>query len=215
LTVHSLSFLSSLIVGIFLGFSIAAPPGPINATIANEIAAKKSWWAGFSLGLGAMTADGVFLVLTYLGWTELIVGIGGLTFWIYLVGGLVLILYAVLILRRSKTKLRKNEGFLDTEKQVRRAGKISFITGLSMGLSNPYQIAWWLTVGLAAISSFGAIVALGFFLGIVSENLIFTKALSLGFSRIRRFENVTLYATSIVLIGFGVWFVYVSFNTLI
>jgi threonine/homoserine/homoserine lactone efflux protein len=214
LTILGPAIFSSLIAGIFLGFSIAAPPGPINVTIANQIAARKSWWAGFSLGLGAMTADGIFLILTYLGWTEVIAGIKGLTFWIYLIGGSVLILYAVLILQRSRAKPKGNEAFHDSRKSYTRARKISYVTGLSMGLSNPYQIAWWLTVGLAAISSFGAVVALGFFLGIIIENLIFTKALSVGFSKIRRLESIILYATSSVLIAFGLWFVYISFSTL-
>lgn len=42
-------------VGVILGLSIAAPPGPMNALIANS--SLKSPLHGTSVGAGAMTAD--------------------------------------------------------------------------------------------------------------------------------------------------------------
>lgn len=199
-----------LVTGVVLGFSIAAPPGPINATIANRIASRKSWWSGFAVGLGAMTADGFFLLTTYLGWTGVISTHEEFSSWIYLTGGVVLLVYALFVLRRYRQAVsgivQKAHRIVQSTELNPSQAKQSYALGLSMGLTNPYQIAWWLSVGLAAISSFGAIVAVGFFLGIIIENTIYTTALTYGFSRFKELEWLVLIATSTVLLVFGVWF---------
>lgn len=199
-----------LVTGIVLGFSIAAPPGPINATIANRIAPTRSWWSGFAVGLGAMTADGFFLLITFLGWTGVISSHKEFSSWIYLAGGLVLVIYAIFVVRRYRPEvsriIQKAHGNIQNTELNSSQAKQSYALGLSMGLTNPYQIAWWLSVGLAAISSFGSFVAVGFFLGIIIENTIYTTVLKFGFSRFKELEWVILIATSTVLLGFGSWF---------
>ena len=99
------SLLQGLGAGILLGLSIAAPPGPISAAIAQRVAIKRSWVPGLVIGLGAMTADGVYLLKTYLGWTGKVSQNKGITGWVYLLGGLVLLLYAsFMILKKVRTK---------------------------------------------------------------------------------------------------------------
>ena len=44
-----------------MGLSLAAPPGPVNAMIATE--ATRSKLHGFSVGLGATTADFTYFVV--------------------------------------------------------------------------------------------------------------------------------------------------------
>ena len=51
--------------GLVLGFSIAAPPGPVNATAAFHVAGHGI--SGWSVELGGTTADGIFFLLTYTG----------------------------------------------------------------------------------------------------------------------------------------------------
>ena len=199
-----------LVTGMVLGFSIAAPPGPINAAIANRIASSKSWRSGFDVGLGAMTADGFFLLMTYLGWTRVISTHAEFFSWIYLTGGVVLVIYALFVLLRYRSAVsavvQKAQRNVQSTKLNPSQAKQSYALGLSMGLTNPYQIAWWLSVGLAAISSFGALVAAGFFLGIVIENTIYTTALMYGFLRFKKIDWVVLITTSAVLLAFGFWF---------
>ena len=113
---QSLELLKSLFAGTILGFSIAVPPGPVNATVAREVASKHSAFAGFSVAVGATTADGLFLLLTYVGWTEIVAKSGTVIAWIYLVGALVMISYAFLTLRqlpnRTKTQPGSSKQFL-------------------------------------------------------------------------------------------------------
>ncbi|PSQ07608.1 lysine transporter LysE, partial [Halobacteriales archaeon QS_6_71_20] len=56
----------SLAAGVVFGLALAAPPGPMNAVIAEE-SVLRGWRAGFRAGLGAATADAVFLVLSLVG----------------------------------------------------------------------------------------------------------------------------------------------------
>jgi len=48
--------LATLVGGALFGLALAAPPGPMNAVIAEESVAR-GWTAGVRAGLGAMTAD--------------------------------------------------------------------------------------------------------------------------------------------------------------
>ncbi|PSP69323.1 lysine transporter LysE, partial [Halobacteriales archaeon QH_6_68_27] len=56
----------TLVAGAVFGLALAAPPGPMNAVIAEE-SVLRGWLAGFPAGLGAMTADFVFFVLSLAG----------------------------------------------------------------------------------------------------------------------------------------------------
>src|SRR5208337_1568989 len=63
----------SLVAGILIGLSLAVPPGPMNAIIAAE-SVRKSYVNGIKLGMGAMTADAIFLAVTLVGVTVLFTG---------------------------------------------------------------------------------------------------------------------------------------------
>src|SRR5579872_5372718 len=52
--------------GFLLGWSVAWPPGPINAEIARRCLAR-GFWAGFGLLLGACSGDAFWAVLVALG----------------------------------------------------------------------------------------------------------------------------------------------------
>ena len=51
------------LLGVFLGFSMAAPPGPINSMIIDR--STKSFYEGAKIGFGAMTADFIFMILVF------------------------------------------------------------------------------------------------------------------------------------------------------
>ena len=206
--------LRGLAVGVVLGISIAAPPGPVNAIVAHQVSSKRSRLPGYMVGLGAATADGIFLVLTYIGWTRVIAHNGSLTFWIYAACGSILIVLALLTIFR----IRSDNPSSGKRKQGERKGaqvgtianqrRVPYLMGLSIGLTNPYQIAWWLTVGLASISSFGAYVVIGFFAGILIWIIVYTTVLQYGAQRSKRFEYIVLLASTFILFGFGIWFLY-------
>src|SRR2546422_7021558 len=55
-----LEILWAILAGAGIGLSLAAPPGPVNAIIASQTVTR-SWRAGFLVGVGATTADTIFL----------------------------------------------------------------------------------------------------------------------------------------------------------
>jgi len=213
LIIQILEITKSLLVGTLLGFSIAVPPGPINATVAREVASKHSALAGFAVAMGATTADGIFLLLTFLGWTEIVAKSSVLIAWVYLVGGIVMISYAFFTLRKPNSYNTESNSKRQFLFRVRK--RLPYLVGLSLGITNPYQIAWWLSVGIASISSFGPTVIIGFFAGIVIWNSIYSTGLKAGVIRIVGFERIALIASSLVLLGFGGWFLYSAIPKLI
>jgi len=145
--------------GIFLGLSISAPPGPVNAVIALN-AASGSRKNGFLVGLGAMTADATFLIFAYC-LEGLIIFDSRLQFIFSLASSALLAYLAILTYRSAKNIC----GFsAATNIHVRHP----YVAGLTIGLTNPFQIAWWFSVGLLLISSIGPLVIAGFFIGILS-----------------------------------------------
>jgi len=50
---------------IFLGLSLSAPIGPINAAQL-DAGIKKGFWHSWLIGLGAMTADIVYMLMVYM-----------------------------------------------------------------------------------------------------------------------------------------------------
>jgi threonine/homoserine/homoserine lactone efflux protein len=53
---------ASLFSGLLLGYSLAVPPGPMNALIAAW--SLRSFHHGFAVGAGAMSADSLLMLLT-------------------------------------------------------------------------------------------------------------------------------------------------------
>src|SRR5947207_8405954 len=58
-----LEILATVLAGIGIGLSLGAPPGPVNAIIASQTVTR-SWRAGFLVGMGATTADTIFLAVS-------------------------------------------------------------------------------------------------------------------------------------------------------
>jgi threonine/homoserine/homoserine lactone efflux protein len=189
-----LELLQSVTLGLALGLSLAAPPGPVNAVIATEGAIRAV--KGTLVGLGALTADAVFMILT--------ISVGTwLPEWakrpLTLAGGVVFLALAALVL-----KSRPSSG---------RPGRVQYLTGLTMGLTNPFQIAWWLTAGLTLVTSFGLPVLAGFFAGILVWITLFPQAVHQG---VLAFGGRVLAAikgiSAALLIAYGAWFIYLSLS---
>jgi threonine/homoserine/homoserine lactone efflux protein len=96
--------IASVIAGVILGLSLGIPPGPVNAAIAAE-SAKRSYVGGIKIGLGAMTADFTYLVLTVIGVAVLLTGSLARDA-ISLIGGLILLYFAYAVLGSSFMDLR-------------------------------------------------------------------------------------------------------------
>ena len=80
--------------GTLLGFSIAAPVGPIGVLCIRR-SLVEGRWSGFLSGLGAATADALFGMVAALGLTAISAALLGAKFWLGFVGGLFLIFLGV------------------------------------------------------------------------------------------------------------------------
>jgi threonine/homoserine/homoserine lactone efflux protein len=187
--------------GVVLGMTIAAPPGPVNATAAQQ--ASRSWLSSWLVLFGATTADGIFFILTYYGLTSFIVSDEAKEA-LFLVGGALMLYLAYATLRNARRPLESR----------RRRNGYPYLLGLSIGISNPFQLAWWVSVGIGMISTFGLSIVVGFFSGIVAWTLIFATLLHVSITRYERAYQVVVYLSGVILAGFGVWFVLAAIHGL-
>ena len=190
--------LQVLATGIALGISIAAPPGPVTALAAQEVVSR-SWFAGWSVTAGATLADGVFFVLTYFGVARQVTSDERSV--LFLLGG------ALLIYLAASTVSKARKGSSPPDATSHRQGRSPFVIGLTMGLTNPYQLGWWVAVGAGMISEFGTGVAAGFFVGIVSWTLTMTWAVRAGVGRYQSLVPAVGYGSAALMAGFGAWFI--------
>ena len=195
--------LQVLISGVALGFSIAAPPGPITALSAQQVASR-SWLSGWLVMLGATAADAVFFVLTYYGVARLVTpSERGLLF---IAGGLLLLylaFYAAEAARRPEASTSRSRSDRWSSSTM---GKYPFLFGDHYRPTDPYQLGWWIAIGAGMVSDFGGSVAVGFFVGILSWTLIFTTLVHEGVARYQRLAPVIAYASAAIMAGFGLWF---------
>jgi len=138
-----LSVLTTLLVGAVFGLVLAAPPGPMNAIIAEE-SVLRGWLAGFRAGLGAMSADVLFFVLTLLGIATLVDALDWVRGLLYLAGG-VLMLYFALGAVRDARAARSFTGEVSHD-------STGFRKAFALSLTNPYQIGFWLTIGVGLLT---------------------------------------------------------------
>ena len=130
--------MESFIEGFILGLGAAIPLGPINILIMNNAIRKYS--NGVAIGVGAMSADAVYLILILVGIVGFlnniiilnILGILGVLF----LGYLSIIIY----------KNRNNEIKLHNEKTQSNIFK-KYLQGFFLTLLNPYTIAFWISIG--------------------------------------------------------------------
>ncbi len=209
-----LSLASSLAAGVLLGLSLAAPPGPMNAIIAEE-SVLRGWTAGVRAGLGAMSADGVFFVVALAGVATVLQNAPGARAAMMAVGGLLMVYFAIGAARSARGSF--------TEDEVGESTGFRKTFGLS--LTNPYQVLWWLTVGVTlldpgtlsfalpgvgtlAVSTGSAAIVVGFFAGIAIWIVTFPAALVAAGERADWFAPAVAVGSAFVLLGFGLLFLY-------
>ena len=182
---------SAAALGIVLGISLAAPPGPITAMIVEK--ASQSALSGVSVGFGAMSADFIMLIIVLsLGYT---VALSRHDEIVYLAGAVAFFLMAYLIARSDNSSApihRRSSGYL---------------SGLLVGIVNPFQIIWWFTAGLGFYEKFSYYPFIFLFVGITIW--LFTLGYLIRFSVIKfgkKVKGITKGFSTIVLIAFGIYF---------
>lgn len=179
-----------LLFGLLLGFSLAAPPGPMNAWIASV--AARSYRAGVLTGLGAMTADGILGAAVYL--LDRSVDLGSVLRFVYLLGAAVMALLAFLLLRRPN------------DAPSPPADRSAYARALGIGLSNPFQLVWWLTAGVAFAYLGGLALLAGLFGAILVWVVSFPGLVHVGVRRWPSVERAVRFASGAILVAFAVYF---------
>ena len=208
--------IASALVGVLLGLSLAAPPGPMNAIIAEE-SVLRGFGPGLRAGMGAAVADGCFFVLALLGVTTILRAAPTLHAVMIGAGGLLMLYFAAgaaMDIRESFTADVDEDG----------AG---FRKTFVLALTNPYQILWWLTVGVGLLESGrtdlgpllpvvdelvvttgGVAIVAGFFAGILLWVVGFSGVLVAAGRRVDRFAPAVASLSALTLAGFGILFLY-------
>ena len=188
-------FLLELAFGVLLGFTLTVPPGPMNAFIASR--AVRSFREGFVAGFGAMSADAVLGGLVFALHAE--VDLSAALRWIYLVGAAVMVFLGVSLLRQSPEAARPGAGEART-----------YLKALGLGLSNPFQIAWWLTAGLGFAYLGGWVLFAGLFGAVGAWIVAFPWALHLGARRRPRVARAVVVASGVVIFAFAAYFLFLA-----
>ena len=95
--------MSSFFKGVVIGFSIAAPVGPIGLLCLRRSLAEGRW-AGFVSGLGAATADGIYGLVAALGFSTLAAAWIDQAYWLHLAGACFLVYLGVTTAMSSPTR---------------------------------------------------------------------------------------------------------------
>ena len=206
----------TLFIGLVFGLALAAPPGPMNAIIAEETIVR-SFRAGVKAGAGAMAADICFFTLAILGMGSFVIARPRLQAVMIGIGGILMLVFGYQALRESIT-----QSDWGTNQSGSHRG---FWKTFVLGITNPYQLAFWLTVGIALlrpeqldIGTYLPVVSslvietgqpmlfIGLFAGIVLWILAFPAALRTIGDRIDRFAPLIAGLSACILLGFGGWF---------
>jgi threonine/homoserine/homoserine lactone efflux protein len=211
-----MALLATFAAGVLFGLALAAPPGPMNAIIAEE-SVLRGWVAGVKAGLGAMTADLLFFVLALFGAVAFVRQFPWVQDAMFLVGGALMLYFAYGAVRDAGRQFRS--GSVPESR--------GFSKAFALSLSNPYQILFWLTAGVGLLTpgridvlayasdAFGGIVVVetghpallvGLFGGVACWIVGFPAALTAAESRTERLAPVVAYGGAVVLAGFGMYF---------
>jgi threonine/homoserine/homoserine lactone efflux protein len=179
------------LAGLALGFSLTVPPGPMNALIASRT--MRSLRAGILTGFGAMSADAILGAVVYAVHVE--VDLGVWVRWIEAVGAIVI---GAMVVRLFQERAAPG-GSPASEVRV-------YSEALIVGITNPFQILWWVTAGLAFAYVGGAILFVGLFAAILVWVVAFPYALAEGTRRHPRSPRVVSVVSAVLLAGFAGYF---------
>ena len=154
--------------GLLLGWSVAWPPGPINAEMIRRGLAGRHG-AALALGLGACSGDFLWALAVALG-AGAIATLPGVRTLLGVVSLVLLLLLAWSFLRgasRAWWAWRRGEQ-LPSPKRLEGAGG-GFVLGLTLALSSPWNVAFWTAViGQQASAASGLAASLALAVAVVA-----------------------------------------------
>jgi L-lysine exporter family protein LysE/ArgO len=198
--------MSIFISYLFLGISLAAPIGPINAAQIDK-GIKGGFFHAWLVGLGAMVADAIYMILVYLGVVHFLETPFMKTF-LYFFGFFVLVYTGIESIigagKIAASQRQRNESLLK-----------SFLSGFFMSLSSPLTILFWIgiygSVLVNTVASSGMNQLLLYSGTILLGVLLWDVTMACVASGFRKYltEKILVWISifsGLSLIGFGVYF---------
>lgn len=207
--------MNSIFTYIFLGISMAAPIGPVKSVLLNT-GIKNGFFHAWFFSLGALTTDIMYMFIVYFGVGQFIDSpLMRIILWSF---GCFVLLYTGI---ENLLSLHKIEMNLKYGKRVRL--RKSILSGFFMSLLNPLTILFWLgiygsilanTAGVStgyqifinSIAILAGIILVDFIMSFLSSGarkLLSTKLL-----------KIVSLISSIIMIGFGIFFGMQAFQAL-
>ena len=163
----------------------------MNALIATR--SVRSVWAGITTGLGAMSADALLGAVVY--GVHAVIDLGCAVRYVDALGAAVLAAMAVRIVRERPSAPAAPIPTLRV-----------YSDALLVGVSNPFQILWWVTAGLAFAYVGGAPLFLGLFAAIAIWIVAFPWAIAEGARRDPRVPRIVAWGSAGALVLFAGYF---------
>lgn len=199
----------SIFIGyVFLGLSLAAPIGPVNAAQLDK-GIKSGFFHAWLVGLGAMMADIIYMLAVFLGIVHFLeIPFMKAFLWSF---GFFILVYTGIESLISAGKISSNT------RNIEESAIKSLFSGFFMSISNPLTILFWLGIYGSVLAETAAkydqtqiaIYSLAIIFGLLLWDIIMAGVAS----SFRRFLSMkVLTAISILsglsLIGFGLYFGY-------
>jgi threonine/homoserine/homoserine lactone efflux protein len=195
----------------FLGISLAAPIGPINAAQLDR-GIKNGFWHAWMIGLGSVTADIVYMLMVYFGMVHLIE---------YPIVKIFLYTFGLFVLIYTGIESILSSGSLSADERNRSESIVkTFVTGFFMSITNPLTILFWLGIYGSVLANTASKYPLeqlimyssAILLGLLLWDFVMATIAS-GFRKVLT-KNVLVFisvVSGITLIGFGLYFGYQAF----
>lgn len=145
---------ATLINGFVLGWSVAWPPGPVNAEMLRRSVIPRSqgggFWAAWQLGLGACTGDFLWALAVMTGAGALlntprvrqVLAIVSFLLLLFLAG-----MFALGAWRSARSLREKAPAGGDASSNgSRMTGRRGYLLGLTLALTSPWNLGFWLAV---------------------------------------------------------------------
>lgn len=168
--------------GLLLGWSVAWPPGPINAEMIRR-GLQQGFWPAWSVGLGAVSGDFLWALAVGLGASRL-AAVPGVTTALGVASIALLLLLAAIFLRGAASAWRAR-GDAAPPPPTQASARGGWVLGFTLALSSPWNLAFWLAVmGQQAAAGLeparALVVACAVIAGALSWTLLLCSAVHFG-----------------------------------
>ena len=185
--------------GVLMGLGVSVPIGPVNVLIMSY--ALRSYTKALCLGLGAMSADMLYLALSAFGISQLAkipivfacISVFGAAFLLYIALG---------IYREAKRSVQIQSVELGSHVAV-------FGKGFLLNIFNPYVIMFWLSVSVSIGREHFGLALAGLVCGILSWITLFALAIYKSRAKISdRAARAFAYISALILLFFALKLIY-------